>query len=222
MTFNLLTVMGKVKTDSVQATCQLHNQTAGNPDGVIAAKSLGDMSHLAFMPLDTTTSFSGDLLFLDIWNNLEGLNQFFSDDQVKAGGEMMFASRTAIVWAKLENFTNFHFPSPFGKNDRIVGLIQGKVKSISEAEGIHNQAMASQVKAARAHGLISHEFHVRKAAPGSEESMEVLGIDVWMDADDMMKYYKSSEFQNSGLYQIFATKPVSSLWINPQGDWIEW
>ncbi|MBK5280304.1 MAG: hypothetical protein JJE09_15710 [Bacteroidia bacterium] len=51
MTFNLLTVMGKVKLTSVDTTCELHNQTVGNPDGVAAAKSLGDMSHMTYMLL---------------------------------------------------------------------------------------------------------------------------------------------------------------------------
>lgn len=222
MTFNLLTVMGKVKTDSVEATRQLHNQTAGHPDGVAAAKSLGDMSHLVFMPLDAATNFKGDLLFLDIWNSMEGLNQFFSDKQVQAGGEMMFATRNAIVWTKLDNFLNFNFPAPFGKNERIIGLIQGKVNSLEEAETIHNQGMEAQVKAARANGLVSHEFLVRMAAPGSAESLEVLGVDVWMDAEGMMKHYTSPEFQSAKTYKMFVDKPVTSTWVHPKGEWIEW
>ena len=79
MTFNLLTVLGKVKPTSVEATRELHNQTAGHPEGVAAAKSMGDMSHMTYMPLDAATNFKGDLLFLDIWNNLEGMQQFFGD-----------------------------------------------------------------------------------------------------------------------------------------------
>lgn len=35
MTFNLLTVMGKVTTSRVEATGKLHNETAGNPGGVV-------------------------------------------------------------------------------------------------------------------------------------------------------------------------------------------
>jgi hypothetical protein len=107
MQFNLLTVMGKVKTDSIAATCNLHNLTAGDPNGVTAAKSLGDMSHMTYMPLDAAPNFKGDLLFLDIWNNLEGMQQFFSDPQVQAGAGMLFESREAIVWSKLDGFLNY-------------------------------------------------------------------------------------------------------------------
>lgn len=222
MTFNLLTVMGKVKTESVETTLQMHNQTAGNPEGVAAAKHLGDMSHMTYMPLDAEKSFKGDMLFLDFWNSLEGLNHFFSDKQVQAGAEMMWKSKDAIVWSKLEGFLNFNFPSPFGKNDRIVGLIHGKVNSIEEAQAIHNLTMEGQVKASRAAGMVSHEFYVRMAAPSSPEALEILGVDVWMSAEGMMEHYMSAEFGNSGLYKMFAGKPSSSTWIHPKGEWIEW
>jgi len=222
MTFNLLTVMGKVIPTSIEATCELHNQTAGNPGGVAAAKSLGDMSHMTFMPTDAAANFKGDLLFMDIWNSMEGLNQFFSDPQVQGGANMMFASREAVVWSKIDSFLNFNFSSPTGKNDRIVGLVRGTVKSLEEAAAIHNAAIESTVKAARANGIVSHEFYVRMAAPGSPEALEVLGVDVWMGAEGMMKQYMSPEFQNSGLYKMFTSKPSSSTWVHPKGEWVEW
>lgn len=222
MTFNLLTVMGKVKTDSVEATLQMHNQTVGNPEGVAVAKHLGDISHMTYVHLDAEKSFKGDLLFLDIWNNIKGLNQFFSDEQVQAGAEMMWKSKDIIVWSKLNSFLNFNFPSPYVKNERIIGLIHGKVNNIEEAQTIHNLAIEGQVKASRAAGILSHEFYVRMAAPGSPEALEVLGVDVWMDAESMMKHYMSPEFANSGLYKMFTNKPSSSSWVHPKGEWIEW
>ncbi len=222
MTFNLLTVMGKVIPTSIEATCELHNQTAGNPDGVAAAKYLGDMSHLTFMPTDAATNFKGDLMFMDIWNSVEGMQQFFSDKQVQAGAGMMFSSREAIVWSKLDNFLHFNFPAPFGKNTRVIGMVRGTVKSFEEAEAFHNAAIEATVKAGRANGIISHEFYVRMAAPGSAEALEVLGVDVWMDGEGMMKHYMSPEFQNSGLYKMFADKPSSSTWVHPKGEWVEW
>ncbi|MFT5103885.1 MAG: hypothetical protein ACI8VT_003046 [Saprospiraceae bacterium] len=222
MTFNLLTVMGKVKTPSVEATRKLHNETAGNPGGVAAAKSLGDISHMAFMPTNAETDFNGDLLFLDIWNNLDGLNEFFSNPQVKDGTNLIFHKEEAIVWSKIDNFLNFQFPTPTGQNQRIVGLVRGTVKSIEEASDIHNAAIETQVMAARAAGIVSHDFYVRKAAPGSAEALEVLGVDVWMNAESMMKHYGSPEFQNCGLYKMYASKPSSSTWVHPKGEWVEW
>ncbi|MGA7159818.1 MAG: hypothetical protein WBZ48_02380 [Bacteroidota bacterium] len=222
MTFNLLTVLGKATTASIEATCKLHNETAGNPGGVAAAKALGDMSHMTFMPTNAAASFTGELLFMDIWNSLDGLNKFFNNTDVQTGGNMMFASREAVVWSKLDGFLNFHFPSPTGKNDKIVGLVRGKVKSLEGAETIHNTAIGKQVNQARAAGIISHEFFVRMGAPGSPETLEVLGIDLWMNQENMMKHYMGADFQNSGLYTMFVSKPVSSTWVHPKGNWVEW
>ena len=222
MSFDLLTVMGKVKTESIAATCALHNQTAGHPEGVAAAKHLGNMSHNVYMPLDATASFKGDLLFLDIWNSMEGLEQFFSDPQVQGGAEMLFATREGVVWRKLDSFLNYNFSTPLGENTRIIGLVRGRVNSIEAAEAIHNAAIESQVKSARAAGIVSHAFYVRMATPDSPEALEVLGMDVWMNAEGMMKYYMSPEFQGSGIYKMFASKAESSLWVRPEGSWIEW
>lgn len=222
MTFNLLTVMGKTTAGSIEDTCKLHNQTAGNPDGVAAAKALGDMSHMTFMSTGAAVSFTPDLLFMDIWNSLDGMNKFFSDPQVQAGASMMFASREAIVWNKLDGFLNFQFPAPTGQNGRIVGIVRGPVRSIEEAEAIHNDAIATQVSRSRAAGILSHEFYVRLAAPGSPEALEVLGLDIWTNAEGMMKHYTSPEFQSCGLYKMFAAKPSSSTWVHPKGEWVEW
>jgi len=174
------------------------------------------------MPFETSSAFSGELLFMDIWNSIDGLNKFFGDPQVLGGAKLMFSTREAVVWGKLDDFLNFHFPTPTGKNTRIVGMIRGTVNSLEEAKAIHNDAMEGQVNASRLAGIVSHEFFVRSAAPGSPESLEVLGVDVWMDADRMKKHYESPEFQNSGLYKIFNAKPTSSLWAHPAGDWVEW
>jgi hypothetical protein len=222
MNFSLLTVLGKVTQSSVEATCKLHNETAGNPGGVAAAKALGDMSHMIYMPANGSAEFHGELLFLDIWNSIEGLQKFFSDPHVEAGGKMMFASKEAVVWNMLDGFLNFHFPSPSGKNEKVIGLVRGRIKSLEEAEAIHNSAIEKQVKSARAAGIVSHEFYVRAAASGSPEALEVLGVDFWMNGESMMNHYMSPEFQNSGLYAMFASKPASSTWAHPKGDWVEW
>ena len=220
--FNLLTVKGKTKTDSVESTRQLHNQTAGHPDGVAAAKALGDMSHMIFMPAESADKFIPELLFLDICVNLEGMQQFFSDKQVQGGAAMMFESREAIVWTKLGAFINFDLMAPTGMNKRIVGIIQGKVESIEKAQKIHNESTAKTAAAMRNNGIISHNFYVRAAEPGSSEVLEILGVDVWMSAQGMGNFYGSSEFRESGIHAMFSEKPATSTWTHPGGEWVEW
>ena len=78
----LLTVLGTPTTGSGAASRDLHNATAGDPGGVAAAKSFGDLSHNVFLPADADDK---RLLFLDNWNSPQGLGTFFADEQVLAG-----------------------------------------------------------------------------------------------------------------------------------------
>jgi hypothetical protein len=48
----LLTIRGTLAPTSLEAARQVHNQTAGAPDGVAAARSLGDLSHMVYVPVN--------------------------------------------------------------------------------------------------------------------------------------------------------------------------
>ena len=52
LTLYLLTIRGTLSPDTLEAARKVHNQTAGNPDGVAAAKSLGDVSHMVYVPME--------------------------------------------------------------------------------------------------------------------------------------------------------------------------
>src|SRR5689334_24741501 len=93
----LLTVRGKAKAATTEEARTLHNATAGNPAGVEAARSLGDLSHQVFTPCGDAQA--GELLFIDFWNSLSGMAQFFSDPQVQAGASQLFSRRDTPLWA---------------------------------------------------------------------------------------------------------------------------
>ena len=80
----LLTVRGKLSAKTNEEARIVHNETAGDPQGVAAARSLGDLSHLVHVPLDAGDA-SGELLILDLWTRVDGLNQFFSNPDVQKG-----------------------------------------------------------------------------------------------------------------------------------------
>src|SRR5882757_6404920 len=81
----LLTVRGKTIPKSLEEMRVLHNQTAGSPPGIAAARSLGDLSHKAFAPClrsPQSGAEAGELLFLDVWLHPKGIMDFFSNEQV--------------------------------------------------------------------------------------------------------------------------------------------
>ena len=91
-TIYLFTFRGKVKTPTVADGRELHNKTAGSPEGIAAARALGDLSHNVYTSAGNGAG-SDELLFIDYWNSPRGFGQFFADPQVQAGAEQQFAER---------------------------------------------------------------------------------------------------------------------------------
>ena len=221
----LLTIRGTLKPTSLEEARQVHNVTAGNPQGIAAAQSLGDVSHMVYIPMEHNghdkTKGIGEFLVMDLWKSVDGLNTFFSDHQVQEGASMIFSQRDPVVWAPANDFISFHIPAPFGKNDRIVAVVRGMVKSMQEARELHNSAMAKTIGRARKLGMLSHEAYFRLAEPNTPEALEYFGVDVWMNGEGMGNYYGDEEFLES-FNHFFTAEAADSVWVHPKGDWIEW
>jgi hypothetical protein len=221
----LLTIRGTLLPETVEAARKVHNQTAGAPPNIAAAQSLGDVSHMVYVPLPhdghVGPKGAGEFLIMDLWNSMEGLNTFFSDPHVQEGGGMIFSQRDPVVWAPADDFAGFHIPAPFGKNDRIVTVVRGTVKSMDEARKLHNTAIIKTVGKARKLGMLSHEAYFRMAAPNSPETLEFFGVDVWMSGDGMGDYYSDKDFL-AGFDHLFTAEAADSVWVHPKGDWVEW
>jgi hypothetical protein len=217
----LLSIPGRLAPETLEAALSVHNTTAGDPANVAAAKSLGDLSHMVYVPAGHPDSGASNFLILDLWNNLDGLNSFFANKQVQEQAGEIFSQRDPVVWAPAEGFHGYHLPAPFGKNERIVGLVRGMVHSRAEAQNKHNTLVAGSINKARAAGNLSHEAYFRLTPPGAPESLEFFAVDVWMSASGMGQYYDNPEFIK-GFQELFATPPATSVWVHPAGDWVEW
>ena len=227
LTLYLLTIRGTLKPTTLEEARKVHNMTAGNPDGIVAAKSLGDVSHMVYVPMShngnghAQTKDAGEFLIMDLWTSPDGLNTFFSDHQVQEGGAMIFSDRDPVLWAPAEGFVSFHIPAPFGINDRIIAVVRGTVNSVAEAKELHNTAMTKTISKARKLGMLSHEAYFRMAAPGSPEALEFFAVDVWMSGAGMGDYYGDEDFL-AGFNHLFTAEAADSVWVHPKGDWTEW
>ena len=225
LTLYLLTIRGTLSPDTLEAARKVHNQTAGDPAGVAAAKSLGDVSHMVYVPMQHNghdkTKGAGEFLIMDLWYSMEGLNTFFADKQVQQGCDMIFSDRDPVVWAPAEGFTSFHIPAPSGNNDRIIAIVRGTVNSVAEAKKLHDTAMTKTISKARKLGMLSHEPYFRMAAPNSPEALEFFVVDVWMSGEGMGDFYGDEDFL-AGFNHIFTAEAADSVWVHPKGDWIEW
>jgi quinol monooxygenase YgiN len=216
----LLSIRGALATPTVEAARAIHNQTAGAPQSVAAAKSLGDLSHMVYVPADHTGPKAGEFLILDVWNNLDGLNQFFANKDVQEQAGQIFSQRDPVVWTPAEGFYTYHLPPPTGRNMRIVSTVRGMVRSRAEAQTVHNTLVNQNVNRARNRGDLSHEAYFRLSPDGSE-SLEFFAVDVWMDAAGMGEHYNDPDFL-SGFEKLFTAPPTTGVWTHPAGEWVEW
>ena len=214
----LLTIRGTLAPPSLEAARQVHNQTAGDPNGVAAAKSLGDLSHMVYVPVNKELA---ELFIMDLWTSPTGLNQFFSDSQVQRGAAMIFTQRDPVVWESAEGFFTYHMPAPTGQNDRFFGLIRGSVASREQARTILNQATSQGIHKARAAGHLSHDVYFRLAQPGTPESLELFAIDGWSNLEGMNRYYDGPDLSHA-LEGLFTAQPATLALKHPAGEWVEW
>lgn len=213
----LLTVLGTPNTPAPAAARDLHNQTAGNPGGVAAAKSLGDLSHNVFLPLG-----DGDkrLLFIDTWNSPTGLGQFFSDEQVQQGAGALFADREAVLWMPAAGFGSYCLPVPSGKTVGAIGIMRAPVASYEAATDAFHADSAEKANASRQLGLIAHQLFVPVPMGPETPAVEVLGVDYWLDEKGMNDWYASATYDHLG--PVFTGAPATSTWKPAGSDWVEW
>jgi hypothetical protein len=215
----LLTVRGKSAPSVLDDARTMHNATAGAPQSAAGARSLGDLSHNVFAPIGKDND--GQLLFIDFWNSLTGLGTFFSNPQVQAAGAELFSSREGIVWSRLDGFGGFSLPVPTGRSTGAVGLLQAAVTSIEQAASAFTAYASATINTARSYGMVSHSNWLRVPNPGEAPTLEVIGVDFWMDADRMNEYYDLSlGFELFG--GALAGAPDTSVWRSAPGDWVEW
>ena len=80
---------------------------------------------MVYVPLETSGPEAGEFLILDLWNSMEGLNMFFANPTVQEQAGKIFSQRDPVVWQPADGFFGYHFPAPYGRNDRIVGVVRG-------------------------------------------------------------------------------------------------
>jgi hypothetical protein len=215
----LLTVRGATVPSSLDETRDIHNSTAGAPQSAAGARALGDLSHNVYAPIGK--DLDGQLLFIDLWNSVSGLNMFFSNPQVQAAAGQLFSNRDGIVWSRLEGFGAFQLSLPSGRSIGAVGLIQVPVTSVEQAAEAFSAYAATTINTARSYGIVSHSTWLRVPNPGEAPTKELIGVDFWMDADRMNEYYDLSlGFEHFG--PVFAGSPDTSVWRAAPGEWVEW
>src|SRR5690349_16033222 len=68
----LLTIQGTLAPKTLAEAFAIHNKTAGDPNSIAAARALGDLSHMVYLPMEKAADGAGDVLFIDQWSSIDG------------------------------------------------------------------------------------------------------------------------------------------------------
>jgi len=214
-----LTVRGTLVPKSPEAACTVHNETAGSPDGIAAARALGDLSHKVYAPVPGLGAQEGELLFFDWWTSAEGIGTFFSDPRVHGMASKLFSEREGVVWMPARGAFGFDLPAPASRSERYVGIVRGAVERPEDAIDVFRGVLAGLLSDARRRGQLSHQLFVKVPLPGAPAGLEVLGVDLWCDPAGMKEHYASLE----GYQKAFRGAPQTSVWQAASGGvWSEW
>jgi hypothetical protein len=213
-----LTVRGTAAPKTLEATCKLHNETAGSPDSIAAARALGDLSHKVYAPVPGFSAKEGEILFFDWWKTAEGIGQFFSDPRVQ--GSKLFTELEPVVWMPARGAFGFDLPAPQSRSERYVGMVRGHpAQSPEHAIEVLNKVLSGKLSDARRRGQLSHQLFVKVPMPNAPATVEVLGVDHWYDAAGMNNFYAELK----GFEKAFEAAPQTSLWQAATGGvWSEW
>jgi hypothetical protein len=213
-----LTVTGLPIPADLDQARDLHNETAGAPQSMAAARALGDLSHNVYTPLDGTPG----LLFLDTWTSLDGLGRFFSDAQVAEAAGRLFKEREGVVWAPADGFGSFSLLTPAGRPPVGLGVLRAALTSAGAAREAFAGHSAASIAPARAAGLVRHEMFLRlPAGPDERAPLEILAIDHWNDLGGMDRFY-ADQGNVAALGPALAGAPATSVWRPAPGHWVEW
>jgi hypothetical protein len=218
----LLCIRGTLAAGSDRTLArETHNATAGDPEGVKAARALGDLSHKVFVTAGGESNGAKDdeLLILDIWQTPEAIQKFFSNSAVQGGGAKLFKQREPVVFMPAKGATTFNIVAPMNKPERHFAVLRGKVKSPEAVIQTFREHHARHMNAGRQRGQLAHDLYVRLDGAGKDGLVEMLAIDNWSDLAGMKVHYAEVM---GGLMPCFAEPPSTSVWSPPPGAWVEW
>ncbi len=243
-TFVLHTTRGILNPKTLEEARTLHNSfvTEGPQPGIEIARSLGDISHNLYTPAEGLGSLSGakpgELLFIDYWTDLGGMETFFSNPFAQEAGDRLFSSREESEWMPARDAFTFHVPATAGTPARFVGMMRAPVRSAEDAIAALGKLVSTNLGTARRCGQLSHSLFVRRAdvmaaRPASNarrsagervaaptEPVEILAVDFWSTFEGLKEHYSASTATN-GLDEVLAKPLTVSIW-EPVSGFVEW
>ena len=243
-TLILHTTRGMLNPQRLSEAQAMHNAfvTEGSQPGIEIARSLGDLSHNLYTPVEGLGKLSaaspGELLFIDSWADPGGMETFFSNPFAQGAGDRLYASREEAEWTPARDAFAFHVPAVAGTPARFVGMIRTPVRADSDAVTVLSEFTWTNLRTSRRLGHLSHQLFLRHAVvvearpaanarrSGGENStlpvepVEVLAVDLWPTLEGLTEHYRAL-LSRKGLDEALVASLTVSVWEAASG-FVEW
>ncbi len=239
-TLILHTTRGTLNPKTLKEAQAMHNAFVmeGPQPGIAIARSLGDLSHNLYTPVEGLGNLSaaspGELLFIDYWADPGGMETFFANPFAQGAGDHLYSERVEAEWIPARDAFTFHVPAVVGTTARFVGMMRAPVRAASDAVTVLSELIWANLRASRRLGHLSHQLFLRHAAvvearPASNarrsggedialpvEPVEVLAVDFWPTLEGLTEPY-SALLSTNGLDEVLAGPLTVSVWEAASG-----
>jgi hypothetical protein len=233
-----------VLASTIDETRGMHNAFVdeGSRPGREIASSLGDLSHNVYTPARGVDSAlraqPGELLFVDYWAAVSGMEMFFANPVALTAADTLFSSREESEWAVAPNGFGFSVPARYGAPPGFVAITRAAIRSTDEAVPAIGKLISAGLPAARRRGQVSHGLFIRDAgianrrpaantrrAHGntlaqSHAQAEVLTLDWWSTVDGLAEHYRDATLMG-GLPDALVGPAETAVW-QQEGGFSEW
>jgi hypothetical protein len=243
-TLFLHTTRGTLSPTTLDEARSMHNAFvgAGSQPGIDIARSLGDISHNTYIPVEETgklsTASPGELLFIDWWADSNGMEQFFANPFAQEAGNRLFSERVEAEWMPVPAAFTFQVPAKADAPARFVRIMRAPVRVVSDATTALAKLVSANLGASRRFGHLSHQLFLRQAnvvtarpasnarhnggqdSPLPTEPVELLAVDFWPTLEGLREYESASTATN-GLDEVLTGPLTVSIWEQVRG-FVEW
>lgn len=210
-------VRGGLFTEDVDEAKAYHDPLASG--GEAAAKMLGDFSHDALLGTTLLGTQGNKFLGLDRWDNVEGMQAFYSDPDFGAAFGMLFDEEGPTVESFVEmpewhTWGDMTSGDEFGDYWFVVarGTLAGEPETIRP---VHDMVAAGGEETVKAAGDVAHVVFL-----GLEDPKEFLAIDIWQDSAAIEAVYSDPDF--AAAFGMLFAPGTSSVEIYGSSDWHQW
>ncbi len=210
-------VRGGLFTEDVGEAKAYHDPLASG--GEAAAKMLGDFSHDALLGTTLLGTPENKFLGLDRWDNVEGMQAFYSDPDFGAAFGMLFDEEGPQV----ENFVEMPEWHTWGDmtsgdefGDYWFVIARGTLADDPEViKPVHDMVAAGGEEMVKAAGDVAHVVFL-----GLEDPKEFLAIDIWNNSAAIEAVYSDPDF--AAAFGMLFAPDTSSIEIYGSSDWHQW